>query len=583
MSRRRPSDPASPSRIAAGVAVVAGAFCAAVLAAMVIAYLHHRSSNPLYSTEFAALKESLRQEPGNRAVKERIRRLDFELRRDFFRRRHIQRSGALLLAGGLGVCLLALHAGARGRRREPHPEPAGVTAAADWLRAGAAARTALAGFGAALGVASFLFAGLLGGAPDLRAPAPALPAGGGAVPAPAPQSPYPSWDEVALNWPAFRGPEGRGAGADSNAPAAWDTVRWKTALDLPGKNSAVVWDGRVFATGADSAVRKIYALDGATGRLVWQHAVSGVPGSPSEAPEIMEDTGHAASTVATDGRRVYAIFPNGDIVAVDFGGRRAWALNLGLPVNPYGHAASLAVWRDRVIVQYDQGSADDAKSRLLAIDGATGRTAWEAGREVGASWSSPVVIRAPGGEQIITCANPWVVAYDAATGAERWRAGVLGGEVAPTPAFDGSMVFAVNQGSYLAAIRPDGSGDVTETHVAWKSTDGLPDITSPLADGKRVYLLTTPGLLTCVRAQDGTTLWEHDLGVSCYASPTLIGGRVYLITETGTVIAIRAADAYEEAGRWELGEKVYACPALAGGRVYVRGAQHMICVGGAER
>ncbi len=583
MRRRRFS---SPPSVATGLAVVAAAFAAAVLAAMVLASVHHRASNPLYSAEFAALKEALRLDPGNRAVKQKIRRMDLELRRDFFQRRRIQRSGAFLLASGLGVCLLALHAGASARRREPHPEAAGVTAASDWLRAGSSARVALAGFGIALGVGSFLLAGLIGGAPDLRVrPAEPAPGGGRPDPAPVAAAPYPAWEEVARNWPAFRGPEGRGVCADTNAPLAWsaDAIRWKTPLDLPGKNSPVVWAGRVFVTGADTASRKIYALDGATGRLVWQHAVSGVPGSPAEAPEIMEDTGHAPSTVATDGRRVYAIFPNGDLVAVDFAGRRTWALNLGLPANPYGHAASLAVWRDRVIVQYDQGAAEDAKSRLLAIDGATGKTVWEAGRDVGASWSSPVVIRTPEGEQIIACANPSVVAYDPANGAERWRASVLGGEVAPTPAFDGAMVFAVNQGSYLAAIRPDGSGDVTETHVAWKSTDGLPDITSPLADGKRVYLLTTPGLLTCVRSSDGTTLWEHDLGVSCYASPTLVGDRVYLVAETGAVLAIRAADAYAEAGRWELGDKVYASPAFGDGRVYLRGSKHVMCVGGVAR
>jgi outer membrane protein assembly factor BamB len=185
-------------------------------------------------------------------------------------------------------------------------------------------------------------------------------------------------------------------------------------------------------------------------------------------------------------------------------------------------------------------------------------------------------------DQIITSALPYVVAYDARKGTELWRAECMDGEVAPSPVFAGGYVLVCNSGAVIAALRPDGLGDVTKTHIAWTAEDGLPDITSPLSNGELVVLLTTDGLLTCYAVADGKLLWEVELEEMFMASPSLAGASLYLTTEKGlTIIGEISREGFKETGRCELGEKVNASIAFADGRLYMRGKKHLWCLGAA--
>src|SRR5262249_16456415 len=154
-----------------------------------------------------------------------------------------------------------------------------------------------------------------------------------------------------------------------------------------------------------------------------------------DTPEVPDQSGMAAATVATDGHRVYAIFANGDLAAFNFDGTVAWTKHLGVPKNPYGLATSLATWQDPVIVQFDQGDPEDQLSKIHAVDGATGSVAWQQPRPAGASWATPIVFDAAGKSQVIALAVPWVISYSAKDGAEIWRASCLDGEVTPSPIF----------------------------------------------------------------------------------------------------------------------------------------------------
>ena len=158
--------------------------------------------------------------------------------------------------------------------------------------------------------------------------------------------PPPSDAEIAKAWPRFRGPGGLGISAYTNVPDAWDAasgkgIVWKTPVPLPGNNSPVVWGKRVFLSGADKHRREVYCFDADSGKLVWRQNVPGTPQSTAKPPEVTDDTGYAAPTTATDGRRVFAIFANGDLAAFDVSGKPAWAKSLGIPENSYGHASSL--------------------------------------------------------------------------------------------------------------------------------------------------------------------------------------------------------------------------------------------------
>jgi outer membrane protein assembly factor BamB len=311
--------------------------------------------------------------------------------------------------------------------------------------------------------------------------------------------------------------------------------------------------------------------------LLWRSAVQ-IAAAPGEPPEIPEQTGYAASTMATDGRRVYAIFANGELAAFSFEGRQVWAKNLGIPRNPHGHASSLGIWRGKIIVQMDQGEAEQNRSRLYAIDGATGQVVWQQNRAVPASWATPIVVEAAGKSQIVTLAVPWVISYNASTGSELWRAEGLNGEVCPSAVFGAGLVLAVSPYEKIMAIRPDGQGDVTKTHVAWSAEDNIPDIGSPVTDGQLVFALNTPGMLTAYDCKDGKKLWEQDLAMECHASPTVAGNRLYIFSTKGVLLVVENGRVFKELARSDLKERVDASPAFARNRIFVRGEKHLFCL-----
>lgn len=188
----------------------------------------------------------------------------------------------------------------------------------------------------------------------------------------------------------------------------------------------------------------------------------------------------------------------------------AWSKSLGLPENSYGHASSLATYKNLLLVQLDQGSARAPKSKLLAFDSATGKIVWQVARPVPNSWASPIVIRLADRDQVVTAADPWVIAYNPADGKEIWRAKCLKTDIGPSPVFADGKVFVANDNCNLSAIRADGHGDVTAAGVLWKGEDGLPDTCSPLATKEFVLLLTSFGTLSCYDAVKGDMLWSED-------------------------------------------------------------------------
>jgi outer membrane protein assembly factor BamB len=559
-------------------AVVAGVFSLIVCALLLVNYFHGKLSDPLNSRKLADLKTALVQEPKNDSVKEQIRALDLELRKQYFRQRRFSRIGSYLLPGGIVVFLVGLKSAAAYRKKLPMPQAKdeqGQEARAAMMSRWSVAVLGLVVVGTAMALAIISERGSTG--KFLRAVEQIKATAMGKVH-------YPSQEEINKNWPRFRGPGGLGISAYTNVPSSWngktgEGILWKTPVPLPGENSPVVWGNRVFLTGATENKREVYCFDADSGELLWQKVVENVPGSSLETPKVSEDTGFAAPTAVTDGQRVYAIFANGDVICFDFDGNRVWAKSLGLPENIYGHASSLAMYQNLLLVLFDQGGVEDGLSRLIALDALSGRTVWETQRPVPNSWASPIVINTGKREEVITCGNPWVIAYNPAIGKELWRTKCLSGDIAPSPIYANGLVFAANEYAYLAAIRPDGEGDVTETHIVWKAEDGLPNICSPLSNNELVFLLASYGILTCYNAQDGSVVWEQDLRASFKSSPSLVGDKVYLMSEEGVMFIIAAGREYKELGRAELGEKAHTSPAFMDGRIYIRGKENLYCIG----
>ena len=534
--------------------------------------------------ELLPLKAALREDPKNEPLKQQIRQLDQKLRHDYFRREKLATRGGWMLVGSAAVFLIALQF-ARQLKLPRIPVPKITGRPEDPVRTSALAAKAVAG--TTLGLAGLTLALVWGTGRqwqgELAKQAEATPEAD--APEVVEEAWFPSDEELAANWWRFRGPDGSGITTLPDLPETWDgpsgkNVLWKTEIDLPGENSPVVWGDHIFLTGADETQRAVYCFSATSGELLWKEAVGTPQSERAEPPEVMEDTGYAAPTAVTDGRRVFAIFANGDVAGFSNEGKRLWARSLGAPENMYGHAASLTMWRNLVIIVFDQSDSEAGMSKIMALDAANGEPVWSTPRPVANSWVSPLIINADGREQIITSADPWVIAYDPATGGELWKLDCMSGDVAPSPVYVNGLVYLGCDQTSVVAIKPDGSGNVTETKLAWfNDEDGLPDMCSMFCDGPRVYTLVY-GMLFAFDAFTGKLLWEHDTEEQFQASPSMINGKMQLLTNDGVMITGEASqEGFKETARAELGEGVGASPAFAPGRIYLRGENHLFCIG----
>ncbi|MHC4713179.1 MAG: PQQ-like beta-propeller repeat protein [Planctomycetota bacterium] len=563
--------PRALARAARSVAVVACVFSLLVCALVIINHMRVKAADPLNSAALASLLEQLEENPGDAALVENVRTLDLLARKAYFTSQRFAVTGAYLLVAGIAVMLAAL---AVERLVERRPPDVTLLAAAEDLETWRSpARWLVGSVGLAVtatAVVLYLAGGLPGyphGADVAEAP----------VEADSPQPPEygsPTAEEIAANWPSFRGPFGRGSAAVDTAPTDWDgptgrNVLWKTPVPKPGFNSPVVWGNRVFLTGADADAREVYCFDADTGALLWTHKVTGIPGSPPEAPEVTEETGYAAPTAATDGRRVFAMFANGDLVAVDFDGARRLAVNLGIPGNPYGHASSLITADGMLFVQFDH----DAGGYLHIFDCETGLPVRTITRNVETSWASPVLAPIAGKDCILLSASPFVEAYETATGRLSLRVDCLSGEIGSSPAFGDGLVFAGNQFAILSGIDP-----VSE-EILWQTYEDLPDASSPLAKDGLLYVATSEGVITCYEAATGEVRWKEEFDEGFYSSPVHAAGNVYVIDMAGVARIFKAAGEYQPVGSPALGEESASIPAFAEGRIYIRGFENLYCIG----
>jgi outer membrane protein assembly factor BamB len=574
----------SPARTWELVAWTAGVFSLLVGLVMVIGHLQNPTLDPLNSPELKESKARLKENPTDEATKQRIRDLDLQLRTRYFRQLSQMGSGTYLLLGAAALFILAVVRRSTYTSLPPMPKPR-PNAAEEAAGRAVRSRWSVAAGGTV--IAGFLFVLSLGFSTALpRQPEEVSKLLGGGESTAEAQPDAATADEMKRNWPMFRGYEGAGFATVNAAPENWDTpsgagVAWKTPSPCAGFNSPLIWGNKVFLSGGDAELREVVCLDLQNGQTLWRQAITNVPGSPTSPPEIPESTGYAAPSMATDGRRVYVIFANGDLAGLTMDGNVVWRKGFGALKNPYGHATSLTTWRDRVIVQLDQGEPEDRKSKLYAIDGRTGRVVWQKERKVGASWASPIAFDSGGKGQIVTLAVPSVMAYAAADGADLWQAEVLYGEITPSPVYAGGQVIVASPSDKLVAIRPDGLGEIAKSHIVWTNEDNVPDVTSPASNGELVFALTTAGMLSCFDAKDGKKQWEHDYEFECHASPTIAAGNVYFIGEKGVAVVVEAARQFKELFRTEMGDDFHATPAFAPDKMVLRGVTNVWCLNAA--
>jgi outer membrane protein assembly factor BamB len=396
--------------------------------------------------------------------------------------------------------------------------------------------------------------------------------------------------EAAGYWSRWRGPSGQGLVDGAGYADKWSAtqnVLWSVDLPGDGNSSPIVWDDRIYLTAADrDGGRSILAVSRDDGRLLWQTAAP-----KASAERVHRKNGRASSTVAVDGQRVYAFLGNQGVVAMTLDGKVVWHNDTGPTANYHGPAGSPLLYKDFVIVYQDQGASfgrflgGQAESFIVAIDRATGKTAWRKPREAAVGWGTPIAIRVNGQDQILVHGQYKVTAYDPTSGEELWSCDGPTMEVIPTPAVGHGLVYCCSgRAGPTLAIRPDGKGDVTDTHIQWRTTRGSPFIPSPLLyDGVLYTVNDMASIGAAFDAVTGQNLWQNRLGPPMRegfsASPVAVDGKIYFTNDVGQTFVLKAGREFQLLHVNDLGEQVLASPALVDGKWYWRTASKLLAVG----
>ncbi len=386
--------------------------------------------------------------------------------------------------------------------------------------------------------------------------------------------------EARSHWPRWRGPSGQGIAKGAGYPDTWsdtENVLWKSPVPGRGHSSPIVWEDRIFLTTAYNDGRAaVLSYRRSDGQLLWQSYV------PDTTPEhLHRKNSHASATPSTDGRLVYASFGNKGLIAVNFDGKVVWHRSLGTIDNYHGTAGSPLLFEDRLILYQDhRGDAF-----IAAFNAATGETLWRTARKHTVGWGTPVAVGVGDHVEIIVSSERRVYAYDPANGEELWRCDGNLREVIPTPVVGHGLVFCSSgRAGPTLAIRPGGSGDVTDTHIEWKTSRGSPFVPSPLLYGDYLYTVNDmASIATCFRAASGQTMWQGRLGVArregFSASPVGVDGKVFFTNDQGETFVLKAGPEFELLHVNRLNAMTLASPALVDGRWYFRTNRELIAIG----
>lgn len=398
---------------------------------------------------------------------------------------------------------------------------------------------------------------------------------------------------LAENWPGWRGPRGDGTSQEQDVPTRWDgetgaNITWKTALPGWGHSSPIVWDDRIFLTASvdQTKARQLLCVDRQHGRIVWQQDVLR---APLEKRHTLNS--YASGTPATDGARVYVTFLEPDtesrtqvtpgnlvVAAYDLDGRPQWTVRPGRFASVHGFCSSPVLFEDLVIVNGDH----DGDAYIVALERQTGAVRWKIDRENRTrSYVTPLIRDIGGRTQMVLSGSVSVVSLDPRTGTRHW---IIDG---PTEQFVASLVYdgqflymtAGFPEYHILAIRPDGHGNVTDTHIVWRTTKGCAYVPSPIVAGPYFLVAADTGIASCFAARSGQRLWMERLGKHYSASLVSAGGLVYFLADDGLMKVVRPGPALDVVAENPLGENCYASPAISRGQLFLRSEKHLYCIG----
>jgi outer membrane protein assembly factor BamB len=325
------------------------------------------------------------------------------------------------------------------------------------------------------------------------------------------------------------------------------------------------------ATSGRGASLRALAYDADTGREVVNVEVF----RPASDRLLNFKNSHASPTPVVEGDRVYVHFGAEGTAALTAAGEIVWKVRLPYE-SQHGNGGSPMVHGDLLIVSCD--GHDDAF--VVALDKRTGKVRWRTARRrpFDQAYSTPLAIRVGDRDQIVSVGAYRAAAYDPNTGKEIWRVSYRDGfSNVPRPVYGHGLVYigtGFNEPSLLA-VRPDGTGDLTDGGIVWTLRRAAPLTPSPLLVGDELYVVNDVGIATCVDARTGESLWVQRVGGNYSASPVVADGRIYFLSEEGTATVVEPGRTFRRIASNVLDGAILASMAVSNGSFFIRTDTHL--------
>lgn len=407
---------------------------------------------------------------------------------------------------------------------------------------------------------------------------------------------------AAADWPEFRGPSGNGIVESANLPLTWsetENVRWKTEIPHKGWSTPVVLGGQVWLTTATPEGNDFYAIcvDAETGQIIFNERLF-----HSDSPEPLGNNvnTYASPSPVIEPGRVYVHFGSYGTACLDTGTKNVLWQRTDLACRHFrGPGSSLVLFEDLLILTFDGVDVQ----YVAALDKNSGNTVWKTDRttvwqdldengrpkregDFRKAFSTPLVIDGPSGKQLITLGSSSAFAYEPRTGKEIWKTHNTAYTPAARPVYGNGLAFiTAGRGKpELWAVKVDGKGDVTDTHVAWKIEGAIvPEEPSPILVGDLLYMVSGQGAASCIEAGSGRILWTEQIGGNYESSPICAKGgakggaedRIYFFSTQGKTTVLKAGAEYEVLATNRLEEGFMASPAVSGNSLFLRTKTHL--------
>ena len=398
---------------------------------------------------------------------------------------------------------------------------------------------------------------------------------------------------IAADWPAWRGPDGLGICSEEQLPVKWsptENVRWRAALPEAGNSTPIVSGKHVFVTQAVGDRRTLMCFDRSNGTLIWQQGVTTKEKEPTHGTNP-----YCPASPVTDGKRVIASFASDGLYCYDFSGNELWhRADLGRQIHIWGNGSSPVIYGDLCFLNFGPGET----TYLLAVDKSTGETRWKKDEDIGygkkaddvkggdtyvGSWTTPVIMKVDGKDQLLMSWPRRLAAYDPHSGDEIWTCKGLNPLVYTSPIYSNGIVVAMGGfGGISIAVRAGGSGDITDSRRLWDQRTKQRIGSGVIKDGY-IYIHNDPGVAECFELQTGKKVWEERLAGqggkgTNWSSVMLCGDNCYTITQGGDCFVFKASPKFELVSVNPLGELSNSSIVPSNGELFIRTNKALWCI-----